>query len=114
MGQKEWPVGNRREESWCVDDPTVVDVGYLTPPTGGHSARQLLIPTLADVMRAGGAHVVSVSLKADAPIALPGHGGDAVPRGNDRPAGLATSRAHTPPPVPARTALAPAKPPPAP
>jgi len=108
--QNEWPVGDRREEPSCVDDPASPDVGYLTPPTGGHSARQLLVPTFADLMRAGGAHVAAVSLKADAAIALVGHGGDAVTWVNDRLDGLATSRAYTALPVPAVTAFAQANP----
>jgi predicted AlkP superfamily pyrophosphatase or phosphodiesterase len=108
--QNEWPVGDRREEPTCVDDPAVADVGYLAPPTGGHSARQLIVPTFADLMRAGGSHVAVVSLKADAAIALAGHGGDAVTWINDRLDGLATSRAYTSQPVPAVTTFAQANP----
>ena len=100
--QNEWADRNRRSAPWCVDDPLASDIGYGPPAGGGHSGRQLLVPTFADQMRERkAAHVVSVSLKADAAIMLAGHGGDAVTWVNGSLTGWATSSAFTSSPVPA-------------
>jgi predicted AlkP superfamily pyrophosphatase or phosphodiesterase len=98
--QNEWADRNRRSAPWCVDDPLVSDIGYGVPPESGHGPRQLLVPTLADQLRARrAAHVVSLSLKADAAIMLAGHGGDAVTWANGSLSGWATSSAYAQMPV---------------
>ena len=109
--QNEWPMGDPQQEPWCVDDPRVADIGYSRPAIGGHGPSQLLVPTFADLMRTGrGAHVVAVSLKADAAIMLAGHGGDAVTWISDRLDTLATSSVYAMRPVPAVEAFAKANP----
>jgi len=66
----------------CSEDPSVENIG--TPGTrtaNGDSPHRLLVPTLADEMRAqipGGTRVVTFSVKARAAILLAGHKGDAV------------------------------------
>jgi predicted AlkP superfamily pyrophosphatase or phosphodiesterase len=63
----------------CTTDATAHDVAYSRDAAGGDSARLLQISTLADEMRRQkSAHVVSLSLKADAAIMMAGHAGDAV------------------------------------
>jgi hypothetical protein len=63
----------------CTDDANVKAVGYGVRPDGGDSGHWLLLPTLADEMRAQrGARVVTLSLKPRSAIMLAGRAGDAV------------------------------------
>jgi predicted AlkP superfamily pyrophosphatase or phosphodiesterase len=63
----------------CTEDRSAVPVSYGAAKGVGDSAAKLLIPSLADELRAQrGARVVAVSLKARSAIMLAGHGGDAV------------------------------------
>jgi predicted AlkP superfamily pyrophosphatase or phosphodiesterase len=64
----------------CTDDAKAQPVTYGLPTKRGKSGRRLLVPTLADELRAqrSGARVVALSLKARSAIGLAGHGGDAV------------------------------------
>ncbi len=68
----------------CTDDPGTKVIGHKAgpkAPTGGHSARFLRAPTLADILRqqvSPTPRVVSLSIKARAAIMLAGHAGDAV------------------------------------
>ena len=87
----------------CNDDPesTVVTYGGKESKTGT-SAKNLLVPTLADEMRAQlkGVRVVSMSLKARSAIGLAGHAGNAVTWVDDTAAAFSTSRAYAAAPVP--------------
>ncbi len=63
----------------CTQDPSVRNIGYDVPVTGGDSAVRLTTSTFADGMRTErGAHVVSLALKARSAIMSAGHGGNAV------------------------------------
>ena len=79
VGNDWWDAASRRVIE-CTDDPDAKPVTYGRPSKTGKSARHLLVPTLADELRAQrpGARVVSVSIKARSAIGLAGRGGDAV------------------------------------
>src|SRR5688500_17367971 len=64
----------------CTDDDKAQPVTYGLPTKRGKSGRRLVVPTLADELRAQrpGSRVVALSLKARSAIGLAGHGGDAV------------------------------------
>jgi predicted AlkP superfamily pyrophosphatase or phosphodiesterase len=64
----------------CTDDDKSQPVTYGLASKRGKSARRLLVPTLADELRAQrpGARVVSLSVKSRSAIGLAGHAGDAV------------------------------------
>jgi hypothetical protein len=85
----------------CMDDEAAPHVSYGAPAQFGSSAGRVLVPTLADRLRATqpDARVVSVSLKARSAIGLAGHGGDAVTWFDDRARTFVTSRAFANEPV---------------
>lgn len=87
----------------CTNDDAASDISYGRPAQLGNSGKAILVPTLADELRAQkpGARVVSVSLKARSAIGLAGHGGDAVVWFDDASGSFATSRAFASAPVPA-------------
>ena len=87
----------------CTADAASPDVSYGRPMRLGNSAVHMLVPTLADELRAQkpGARVVAVSLKARSAIGLVGHGGDAIVWFDDPSGSWATSRAYASEPVPA-------------
>jgi predicted AlkP superfamily pyrophosphatase or phosphodiesterase len=87
----------------CTTDANSPDITYGRPVRLGNSGVRLLVPTLADELRAqkAGARVVSLSLKARSAIGLAGHGGDAVTWFDDASGSWATSRAYTATLVPA-------------
>jgi len=87
----------------CTNDPDATDISYGRPAPIGNSGKPILVPTLADELRAQkpGARVVSLSLKARSAIGLAGHGGDAVVWFDDESGSFATSRAFASAPVPA-------------
>jgi predicted AlkP superfamily pyrophosphatase or phosphodiesterase len=87
----------------CTNDPDATDISYGRPAPIGNSGKPMLVPTLADELRAQkpGARVVSLSLKARSAIGLAGHGGDAVVWFDDDSGSFATSRAFASAPVPA-------------
>jgi hypothetical protein len=68
----------------CTDDGGAKAIGHRTgpkPPSGGHSAHLLRIPTFADVLRkqvSPTPRIVTMSMKPRAAIMLAGHAGDAV------------------------------------
>ncbi len=64
----------------CTDDDKAQPVTYGLASKRGKSARRLLVPTLADELRAQrpGARVVALSIKSRSAIGLAGHAGDAV------------------------------------
>ena len=64
----------------CTDDDESATVTYGRPAKLGKSGRHLLVPTLADELRAQkpGSRVVTMSIKARGAIGLAGHAGDAV------------------------------------
>ena len=69
-----------REErrTWnCMDDEAVAAISYGGPAKLGSSAKRLLVPTLADELRAQkpGARVVTLALKPRSAVLLAGRGG---------------------------------------
>jgi predicted AlkP superfamily pyrophosphatase or phosphodiesterase len=86
----------------CTADADSPDITYGRPVRSGNSAKRMLVPTLADELRAQkpGARVVALSLKAYSAIGLAGHAGDAVVWFDDQAGSFATSRAYSPGPVP--------------
>ena len=100
------PGGTESASTGCPDapsDPEAADITYGRPAQIGNSGKTILVPTLADELRAQkpGARVVSLSLKARSAIGLAGHGGDAVVWFDDESGSFATSRAFASAPVPA-------------
>lgn len=79
VGNDWWDPALRRVIE-CTDDPAAKPVTYGRRSRLGKSPRFLLVPTLADELRAQrpGARVVSLSIKARSAIGLAGRGGDAV------------------------------------
>lgn len=76
--QNGWWDRDRQAAVTCTADPQVKNLGYGMPATGGDSAHELAVPTLADIMRTErGSHVATVALKARSAIMLAGHGGHA-------------------------------------
>src|SRR5215213_10226 len=75
-----WWRRDERRAPECTADPDVQAVSYGAPVQVGSSPKQLLVPTLADEMRAQKprARVVALSLKSRAAITLAGHAADAV------------------------------------
>jgi arylsulfatase A-like enzyme len=76
-----WHRDVQRELS-CTDDPAAPSIGYgYGRPAAGHSAKRLLVPALAQVLRAtqgGRARAVTLSMKARSAIMLAGGPADAV------------------------------------
>jgi predicted AlkP superfamily pyrophosphatase or phosphodiesterase len=103
MVLNDWWHRDERRTLSCTDDPSAPDVTYGRPSKLGNSAKRLVVPTLADELRAQrpGARVVALSLKARSAIALAGHGGDAVVWFDDLAGSFVTSRAFASAPVPA-------------
>jgi predicted AlkP superfamily pyrophosphatase or phosphodiesterase len=66
----------------CTDDPAAPSIGYgAVRPAAGHSARRLMAPALAQLMRAaqgGRSRVVALSMKPRSAIMLAGGPADAV------------------------------------
>ncbi|MDX2019285.1 MAG: alkaline phosphatase family protein [Deltaproteobacteria bacterium] len=88
----------------CTEDAGKSLISYGTPVPGGDSAQRLLVPSLADEMRAQlfpAPRVVTLSLKARSAIMMAGHGGTSVAWTDG--GALVTSRAFAQAPVPALT-----------
>jgi len=104
MVANSWADRNNARTVGCTDDDTVKAISYgPTPNTLGHSARNLMSPTLADEMRTQiwpTPHVVGISLKARSAITLSGHRPDVVVWLDEREGGWATSTAFATAPVP--------------
>jgi predicted AlkP superfamily pyrophosphatase or phosphodiesterase len=101
VGNGWWHADERRTLE-CVDDSAARDISYGGGrPTGGHSARKLLTPTMGDELRAQrpGARIVTLSLKDRSAIALAGRSADAVTWFEPETRSFATSRAFTAHPV---------------
>lgn len=84
----------------CTDDPASPLVAYEGAAAGGDSGVRLLVPTLADEMRAQlspAGRVVTLSLKARSAIMLAGHRADATTWMGT--GGFVTSKAFAPEPV---------------
>jgi predicted AlkP superfamily pyrophosphatase or phosphodiesterase len=93
----------RKASVTCTEDAESKDVTYGREARLTNSGKPILVPTLADELRAQrpGSRVVTLSLKARSAIGLAGHGGDAVTWVDDGAAGFVTSAAFAPAPVPA-------------
>lgn len=104
MTSNSWPVDNNRRLVSCTDDDRQKLVSYGAPATGvGHSAANLMSPTLADELRAQGwppPRVVGISLKARSAINLAGHKPDAVIWLDERDGEWVTSTAFANAPAP--------------
>jgi predicted AlkP superfamily pyrophosphatase or phosphodiesterase len=106
-----WWDRDTQEQVTCTEDPQVTNLGYGVQTKATDSPVRLLVPTLADRLRTKrGAHVVSLSLKADAAIMLAGHGGDVVSWLDDAGANWLTSSTYATAPVPAVQAFVQANP----
>jgi predicted AlkP superfamily pyrophosphatase or phosphodiesterase len=83
----------------CNGDPDTTDVSYGAVTGTGDSAKQMMVPTLADVMRDSlKSRVAAMSMKARSAIGLAGHQGDFVTWFGDKSA-WETSSAYTHAPV---------------
>lgn len=77
--QNTWWDRETAHTTTCTEDARTVAVGYGVGGRTGDSPFRLQVPTFTDLLRAErGAHVVSLSFKADSAIMLAGHGADAV------------------------------------
>ena len=95
-----WDREERRAVN-CMEDAASPHVSYGAPAASGNSAKRLLVPTLADELRAQrpGSRVVALSLKPRSAIGLAGHGGAAVTWFDDGSRSFVTSRAFATAPV---------------
>ncbi len=87
----------------CTADPEAQTISYGEPVAGGHSPWRLLVPTLADELRAQQAapgRVVAISMKERAAIMPAGHRADAVVWFNGTAGNFVTSSAYTTEKVP--------------
>jgi len=78
--QNTWWDRTTRRTIACTDDDSVTTLRYPGGTEPGASAARLLLPALADQLRAerAGTRVVTVALKARSAIMLAGHGAGAV------------------------------------
>ena len=84
----------------CNTDADSLEVSYATSQGAGHTAKRMLVPTLAEVMRGQlKSRVATMSMKARSAIRLAGHSGDFVTWFGDRGA-WETSNAFSAAPVP--------------
>jgi hypothetical protein len=84
----------------CTADPDSLEVSYATSQGAGDTAKRMMVPTLAEIMRGQlKSRVASMSGKARSAIGLAGHSGDFVTWFGDRGA-WETSNAFTEAPVP--------------
>jgi predicted AlkP superfamily pyrophosphatase or phosphodiesterase len=105
-----WFDRNRAAVIPCTEDPEARPVAYGRPDSGRPGPANLEIPSLADQVRAGGGHVVTLALKARSAIMLAGHGGDAVTWVADTLDSWETSTAFAQEPVPQVSAFVAANP----
>ena len=77
--QNEWFDRALGRSVTCTEERTQKNLGYFEGATGGDSAVNLRLPTLADELRRQrGARVVTMALKARSAIMMAGQGGQAV------------------------------------
>ena len=100
-----WWHRDERRTPECTTDTDVAAVTYGAPVTTGSSPKRLLVPTIADELRAQkpGARVVAVSLKSRGAITLAGRAADAIVWFDDAAGTFTTSAAYSAAPVPAVT-----------
>ena len=96
-----WWDRDARRQFECTEDARFPAITYGNVPRIGNSARALLVPTIADELRAHtpAARVVALSLKARGSIGLAGHAGDAVTWFEEAAGTFVTSRAFAERPV---------------
>jgi arylsulfatase A-like enzyme len=96
-----WWNRETRTSPECTADTKVPAVTYGANVATGSSPERLLVPTLADELRAQkpGARVVAVSLKSRGAITLAGRAADAIVWFDDPAAAFTTSRAYSHGPV---------------
>jgi predicted AlkP superfamily pyrophosphatase or phosphodiesterase len=96
-----WWHRDTRTSPECTADAKIPAVTYGAAVTTGSSPQRLLVPTLADELRAQkpGARVVAVSLKSRGAIPLAGRAADAIVWFDDTAATFTTSRAYAQAPV---------------
>ncbi len=83
----------------CTDDQQARGVSYNRESTSRTGPGRLMVPGLADQMRARNGRVVTLALKARSAIMMAGHGGDAVTWISESLDGWETSTAYTKEPV---------------
>jgi len=84
----------------CTTDADSLEVNYGVSAGAGETAKRMMAPALAEVMRATlKSRVATMSIKARSAIALAGHDGDFVSWLGDR-GGWETSNAYTKAPIP--------------
>ena len=84
----------------CTTDSDSLEVSYATSQGAGDTAKRMMVPTLAEIMRGQlKSRVAAMSMKARSAIGLAGHSGDFVTWFGDRGA-WETSNAFTQAPVP--------------
>ncbi|HEX6161846.1 MAG TPA: alkaline phosphatase family protein [Vicinamibacterales bacterium] len=97
MVANSWADRNNSRTVSCTDDETVKLISYGAPNTGvGHSAKNLMSPTLADEMQMQSwpaPRVVGISLKARSAINLSGHRPDVIAWLDEGQGGWVTSTA---------------------
>ena len=95
-----WWHRDLRQYRNCMDDPSSPHVTYGRPASGGSSGTRILVPTLADALRAqrGDARVVAMGLKPRSTIPLAGRTG-AVMWFDDAAGSFVTARAFASEPV---------------
>lgn len=84
----------------CADDQQARVVPYGKAANSRTGPSNLLVPSLADLLRGKGGHVVTLALKARSAIMLAGHGGDAATWISESLDGWETSTAFAQAPVP--------------
>jgi predicted AlkP superfamily pyrophosphatase or phosphodiesterase len=87
----------------CAEDPKAAVISYGAPISGGYSTARLLVPTLADELRAQlpvPPRIVTFSIKERTAVVLAGRRADAVTWFNAGARSLATSSTYTDAPVP--------------
>jgi predicted AlkP superfamily pyrophosphatase or phosphodiesterase len=85
----------------CMDDEATPHVSYGAAAQFGSSAKRMVVPTLADELRAQrpGSRVVALSLKSRSAIGLAGHGGEVVTWFDEGARSFVTSRAFAREPI---------------
>jgi hypothetical protein len=93
----------------CTEDPSVIEVSYGTLTGTGDSAKNVKMPSLAELVHRAKGRVATMSIKARSAIGLAGHEADSVSWLDERGA-WETSTAYARTPVPWLAAFAKANP----
>src|SRR5262249_38522898 len=106
-----WISREREASETCTEDPATSLVAFGKFKGPGESAKRMMRPTLAELLRKErGARVVSLSLKARSAIGMGGHAGDAIVWFDERGFVFTTSTAFSQSPEPSISAFVSAHP----